>query len=391
MASASAGTDDGTLVSTDTARTLVSGQEFRIHPRYRVLKALGSGAYGLVVAAQDTETGQKVAIKKITNVFRDIIDARRILRELKILTFVKKNAPASALADGFDGHENLISILDIEPPIGVGFKDLYLMTDLMETDLHRIIHSRQDLSDEHVQYFVYQILRGLKFLHSAGILHRDLKPSNILVNSNCDLKICDFGLSRGVEDEGEKTLTAYVVTRWYRAPEIMLACKKYTSKVDVWAVGCIMAELVRRKVLFPGSDYLDQLRLIMDLVGTPKADEYDFVKSTRARDWIKKQKVKPRKSFASVFGRTSAEGQDLLAKMLEFDPEKRISVEQALNHPYMASLHSPDDEPACPEKFDFSFEASVKSERDIRLGIFKAATEMHPELEPALAAAEKDA
>ncbi|KAA0150762.1 hypothetical protein FNF27_03052 [Cafeteria roenbergensis] len=374
-------------VPRETARTIVSGHEFKIHPRYRVLKAIGSGAYGLVVAAQDSETGRKLAIKKITNVFRDIIDARRILRELKILGFLRKNAPASAIEDGFEGHENLISIIDIEPPSGVDFKDLYIMTDLMETDLHRIIHSRQDLSDDHVQYFVYQILRGLKFLHTSGVLHRDLKPSNILVNSNCDLKICDFGLSRGVADEGEEELTAYVVTRWYRAPEIMLACKNYTSKVDVWAVGCIMAELVRRKVLFPGRDYLDQLRLIMELLGTPRPEEYEFVTSKRARDWLQKQKPKPRGDFPAIFAKTSAEGRDLLARMLEFDPEKRISVEEALAHPYMASLHSPDDEPGCTAAFDFSFEDGIKEESGIRLGIFQTATDIHPELQPEMDAA----
>ncbi|CAE7026240.1 MPK11, partial [Symbiodinium sp. KB8] len=299
-------------VPRETARTIVSGHEFkcdlwraatvaqigRLRQRFRQLQPPHRDLAARLLSPTPRATGQsaraptdwlcetgaaprKLAIKKITNVFRgeseaqrtgaaavNIIDARRILRELKILGFLRKNAPASAI-ERFppDRPLQLISIIDIEPPSGVDFKDLYIMTDLMETDLHRIIHSRQDLSDDHVQYFVYQILRGLKFLHTSGVLHRDLKPSNILVNSNCDLKICDFGLSRGVADEGEEELTAYVVTRWYRAPEIMLACKNYTSKVDVWAVGCIMAELVRRKVLFPGRDYLDQLRLIMELLG----------------------------------------------------------------------------------------------------------------------------
>jgi serine/threonine protein kinase len=116
----------------------------------------------------------------------------------------------------------------------------------METDLHRIIYSRQPLTIDHIQYFVYQMLRGLKYIHAANVLHRDLKPSNILVNSNCDLKICDFGLARGVEDEQSGELTEYVVTRWYRAPEIMLACQDYSKAIDVWSVGCIFAELLAR-------------------------------------------------------------------------------------------------------------------------------------------------
>jgi mitogen-activated protein kinase 1/3 len=192
-----------------------------------------------------------------------------------------------------------------------------------------------------------------------------------------------------VDAEGEDDLTAYVVTRWYRAPEIMLACKNYTSKVDVWAVGCIMAELVRRKVMFAGRDYLDQLRLIMDLLGTPAPADYVFVKSTRARAWMEKQKVKPRRDFASVFAKTSPEGRDLLAKLLEFDPEKRISVEEALAHPYMASLHSTDDEPACPESFDFKFEKKIVTPQDIRLAIFESSAQRHDELLPELDVAVK--
>ena len=121
----------------------------------------------------------------------------------------------------------------------------------METDLSQIIKSNQPLSDEHVQFFIYQLLRGLKYLHSCGILHRDLKPRNLLVNSNCDLKICDFGLSRANIDElmtSSAVLTDYIATRWYRAPELLLSCSNYTTAIDVWSVGCICAELIGRKV-----------------------------------------------------------------------------------------------------------------------------------------------
>merc|ERR1711871_1024485 len=118
------------------------------------------------------------------------------------------------------------------------FSDAYIITDLMESDLDRIISSSQPLTEQHFQYFLYQILRGLKYIHSANVLHRDLKPSNLLVNSNCDLAICDFGLARGINANADDTLTEYVVTRWYRAPELLTDNRTYGSAVDVWSVGC---------------------------------------------------------------------------------------------------------------------------------------------------------
>ena len=129
------------------------------------------------------------------------------------------------------------------------YKDVYLVYELMDTDLHQIISSPQPLTDDHCQYFLYQILRALKYIHSAHVLHRDLKPSNLLLNGNCDLKVCDFGLARVAHPEENHAgfMTEYVATRWYRAPEIMLSWKEYTKSIDVWSVGCIFAELLGRK------------------------------------------------------------------------------------------------------------------------------------------------
>lgn len=132
-----------------------------------------------------------------------------------------------------------------------GYEDYYIITELMETDLHRVIYSRQDLSEDHTRYFIYQLLKGLHYMHSANVMHRDLKPSNLLCNKNCVLKICDLGLARGFEDEDENK-TEYVVTRWYRAPEIILKASEYNKAIDVWSVGCIFAELLGRTPLFPG-------------------------------------------------------------------------------------------------------------------------------------------
>eukprot|EP01035_Chromulina_nebulosa_P033304 gene33304-44584_t len=166
-----------------------SGQQFEIPIKYSLIRVIGTGAYGVVISALDKETGQKVAIKKISRAFEDPVDAKRILREIKLMKVFS--------------HENIIRIIDIipPPPMTEEFEDVYIVQDLMETDLHRIIYSKQPLTIDHIQYFIYQILRGLKYIHSANVLHRDLKPSNLLLRSNCDLKICDFGLARGVEDE----------------------------------------------------------------------------------------------------------------------------------------------------------------------------------------------
>ena len=231
---------------------------FTVDTKYSLIRVIGSGAYGVVISAHDTSTNSKIAIKMVPRAFHDEVDAKRILREIKLLKH-------------FD-HENIVSIVDMMPPLArhpEDFNDVYIVAELMETDLHRIIYSKQSLSIDHVRYFLYQILRALKYIHSANVLHRDLKPSNLLVNSNCDLKVCDFGLARGVlpeEDErvgGSMLLTEYVVTRWYRAPEIMLACHEYSKPIDVWSVGCIFAELIGRKPYFPGEDYIDQVRLLL--------------------------------------------------------------------------------------------------------------------------------
>lgn len=162
----------------------VAGTTFNIDERFEFLKQIGIGAYGVVISCLDKKTGAKVAIKKVPNAFEDLIDAKRILREIKLLKFFQ--------------HENIITLLDVpKPDSRKDFNDIYIITDLMETDLHRVIYSKQELSDEHIQYFIYQILRATLYMHSSNVVHRDLKPSNILANKNCDLKICDLGLGRG--------------------------------------------------------------------------------------------------------------------------------------------------------------------------------------------------
>lgn len=224
-------------------RTQIFGTVFEITSRYTNLSPIGMGAFGLVCAATDTLTGQQVAIKKIMKPFSTPVLAKRTYRELKLLKHLR--------------HENLICLEDIFlSPL----EDIYFVTELLGTDLHRLLQTRP-LESQFVQYFFYQIMRGLKYVHSAGVIHRDLKPSNILINENCDLKICDFGLAR-IQDP---QMTGYVSTRYYRAPEIMLTWQKYNVEVDIWSAGCILAEMIEGKPLFPGKDHVHQFSIIIEL------------------------------------------------------------------------------------------------------------------------------
>ncbi|KAG9755770.1 mitogen-activated protein kinase, partial [Aureobasidium melanogenum] len=318
---------------------------FNVSEQYDIQDVVGEGAYGVVCSALHKPSGQKVAIKKITP-FDHSMFCLRTLREMKLLRYFN--------------HENIISILDIQKPRSYEtFTEVYLIQELMETDMHRVIRT-QELSDDHCQYFIYQTLRALKAMHSANVLHRDLKPSNLLLNANCDLKVCDFGLARSAAstEDNQGFMTEYVATRWYRAPEIMLTFKEYTKAIDVWSVGCILAEMLSGKPLFPGKDYHHQLTLILDVLGTPTMEDYYGIKSRRAREYIRSLPFKKKIPWKAMFPKTSDLALDLLDKLLAFNPAKRITVEEALRHPYLEPYHDPEDEPtadAIPEEF-FDFD-----------------------------------
>ncbi|KAI9508799.1 CMGC/MAPK protein kinase [Russula earlei] len=339
--------------------------KFDIGDDYKLLHSLGEGAYGIVVAALHKPSGRQVAIKKVLP-FEHTLFCLRTLRELKLLRFFSEtcvNENASFLPPPPSFADAIVSILSIiKPPSLEEFKEIYLIQELMQTDLHRVIRT-QKLTDDHCQYFIYQTLRALKSIHSAGIVHRDLKPANLLVNANCDLKVCDFGLARSVKAGGAQggkdvgMMTEYVATRWYRAPEIMLSFKMYTKSIDVWAVGCILAEMLSGRPLFPGRDYSHQLDLILDVIGTPTLEEFYGITSRRSRDYIRSLPIRKRRPFTALFPQASVEAIDFLNKTLTFDPKKRLSADEALEHPYLSSYHDPEDEPAAifldPSYFDF--------------------------------------
>ncbi|KAH9941959.1 kinase-like protein [Amylocystis lapponica] len=315
------------------------GKVFHVEKRWKLIREMGSGAYGFVISAADEISGEPVAIKMVTRATEKIQLAKRALREITLLRHF--------------AHENITGLIDVD--CSRSLSEIYIFMEPMEADLHQIIKSGQALTNEHVQYFLYQILRGMKYIHSASVIHRDLKPGNLLVNADCELKICDFGLSRGFNsapDEHPTAMTEYVATRWYRAPEIMLAFKGYGIAIDVWSIGCILAELMLGRPLFKGKDYVDQLNKILEVLGTPDEHVIKRIGSQKAQAYIRSLPYKKTVPFSRLLPTADPQALDLLTKMLAFDPAERITVVQALEHPWLASYHDVGDEPECAEVFE---------------------------------------
>lgn len=342
-ATANSTNNNGVAASSNPNAEVIRGQIFEVGPRYKDLAYIGEGAYGMVVSALDTMTNTKVAIKKISP-FEHQTYCQRTLREIKILTRFR--------------HENIIDIRDILRVDSIEqMKDVYIVQCLMETDLYKLLKT-QRLSNDHICYFLYQILRGLKYIHSANVLHRDLKPSNLLLNTTCDLKICDFGLARVADPEHDHTgfLTEYVATRWYRAPEIMLNSKGYTKSIDMWSVGCILAEMLSNRPIFPGKHYLDQLNHILGVLGSPSQEDLECIINDKARNYLESLPFKPKVPWVRLFHSADQLALDLLGKMLTFNPHNRITVEEALAHPYLEQYYDPGDEPVADEPFRIGME-----------------------------------
>ncbi|GFZ16451.1 mitogen-activated protein kinase 12 [Actinidia rufa] len=304
----------------------VYGNFFEVSNKYvPPIRPIGRGAYGIVCAAVNSDTHEEVAIKKIGNAFDNKIDAKRTLREIKLLRHMT--------------HENVIAIKDIiRPPKRDAFNDVYIVYELMDTDLHQIIRSNQALTDDHCQ-------------------------------------IGDFGLARTTSETD--FMTEYVVTRWYRAPELLLNCSEYTAAIDIWSVGCILGEIATREPLFPGRDYVQQLRLITEV--HPMKPAFGFLRSDNARRYIKQFPRYPKQQFSSRFPNMSPLAVDLLEKMLVFDPSKRVTVDEALCHPYLSSLHDINDEPICTNPFSFDFEQPSFTEENIKELIWRESLKFNPD------------
>ena len=317
---------------------------FELRHRYVPGRLVGRGSCGLVFSAVNKETDAKVAIKKIS--LRDETSAKRTLREIQFQSVFR--------------HSNVLGITDL--CFAAEDRSLFCVLPRMDTDLSKVIRSQQALSLLHVQYFTEQLLDGLAYLHECcNVMHRDLKPANLLVNETCELRISDFGLARldpgldatpdapsppsspGSPTDDERLsdrLTTYVVTRWYRAPELVLSSRRYSKAVDLWSVGCIVAELIGRKPLFPGSSHVDQLERIIEQLGTPEHDSLQIVPDG-AKRYIAGLPPRAPKPLASRFPDATPALISLLEILLVWDPARRATVREALNHPYLGAVPDP--------------------------------------------------
>jgi len=401
-----------------------------IPANYEVKQLIGTGSYGSVCEALDSQADRLVAIKRIAHLFDDLVDCKRILREIGILSRLS--------------HENVVQIYDIVAPLNVeGFDELYMVMEICDTDLKKLCRTDVHLEAMHINTLLYSLLVGLKYLHSAGIYHRDLKPANCLVNKDCTVKICDFGLSRAIggeqphltalpntpraEGQGDEPaaapegtqqsqrlkryLTGHVVTRWYRAPELILLQDNYTEAIDVWSVGCIYAELLGmlegtrptdRGPLFPGSscfplspdhkhkeDYEyhtrgkhDQLNMIFSLLGTPSPADIEQLEREDAKRYIKCFSTRSGDGLASKFPHVDADAISLLERMLKFNPRDRIAVGQALEDKMLVDVRVVSRETVAPALITLDFEREPGMDaRLLRRYFCEEIRRYHPEVQ----------
>mmetsp|Transcript_47950 Transcript_47950/g.79439 ORF Transcript_47950/g.79439 Transcript_47950/m.79439 type:complete len:315 (-) Transcript_47950:354-1298(-) len=287
--------------------------------RYNKIEKIGEGTYGVVYKAQDKLTKEIIALKKIRLEAEDEGVPSTAIREISLLRELQ--------------HPNIVNLKDVVHQN----QKLYLVFEFLDQDLKKYMDLvGGDLHEMLVKSYVQQLLKGIAFCHAHRVLHRDLKPQNLLIDKKGVLKLADFGLARAFGIP-VRTYTHEVVTLWYRAPEILLGGKEYSTPVDMWSVGTIFAEMATRTPLFPGDSEIDQLYRIFRALGTPNEQIWPGV--TKYPDYRTTFPQWTPQSLKKIVPTMDSLGLDLLSKMLIYEPSKRISAREALKHPYFADLN----------------------------------------------------
>ncbi|XP_044486815.1 cyclin-dependent kinase B1-2 [Mangifera indica] len=316
--------------------------------KYEKLEKVGEGTYGKVYKAKDKTTGQLVALKKTRLEMDEEGIPPTALREVSLLQMLSQSLYVVRLlcVEHVDSSQKSSAnpspdSASIRNPSSNDKSNLYLVFEYLDTDLKKFIDSHRKgpnprpLPPTLIQSFLYQLCKGVAHCHSHGVLHRDLKPQNLLLDKEKGiLKIADLGLGRAFTVP-LKSYTHEIVTLWYRAPEVLLGSTHYSTAVDMWSVGCIFAEMVRRQALFPGDSEFQQLLHIFRLLGTPTEKQWPGV--TTLRDWHVYPVWEPQ-NLARAVPSLCPEGVDLLSNMLKYNPADRISAKAAMDHPYFSSL-----------------------------------------------------
>lgn len=320
--------------------SLMNIHGFDLGSRYMDLKPLGYGGNGLVFSAVDTDCDKRVAVKKI--ILTDPQSVKHALREIKIIRRLD--------------HDNIVKVFETLGPNGrrltedvvslTEVNSVYIVQEYMETDLCQLLE-RGLLSEDHARLFMYQLLRGLKYIHSANVLHRDLKPANLFVNTeDLVLRIGDFGLARIMDPHYSHKghLSEGLVTKWYRSPRLLLSPNNYTKAIDMWAAGCIFAEMLTGKTLFAGAHELEQMQLILESIPVLREEDRQELHSV-IPVFIRNDMSTPHTPLKTLLPELSPQALDFLEKILTFNPMDRLTAEEALAHPYMSDYSFPLDEP----------------------------------------------
>ncbi|KAI8919738.1 kinase-like domain-containing protein [Entophlyctis helioformis] len=286
--------------------------------KYTKTEKLGEGTYGIVYKAQNRENGDVVALKRIRLDNEEEGVPCTAIREISLLKELK--------------HPNIVRLHDVIHTE----KKLTLVFEYLDSDLKKFLDTNSgDIDVPTIKHLMHQLLRGVAFCHEHRVLHRDLKPQNLLINKRLDLKLADFGLARafGIPVRG---YSHEVVTLWYRAPDVLMGSRQYSTSIDIWSTGCIMAEMANGRPLFPGSSIRDQLLRIFKMLGTP--DEKSWPRISELPEYKSDFPIYAPSRLEAILPKLSSEGIDLLKSMIEFQPEKRISAEAALTHPYFQDI-----------------------------------------------------